>query len=89
MIGAVAPENACVTIEVGLIELGRRVLVDVNRWPSAPQSRIVGFRGRDMTFMAVRVSGGCGGGFRWGGGLALNKNPDARSVMHSTACLQR
>ena len=36
--------------------------------------------------ITVRESGGLGGGWHWGGVLALNKNPDDRTVRRSTSC---
>ena len=84
VMGAVAPENACVTIDDGLIESDLNVRVEVTRWPSAPQSRSVG-RCSSEVCIAVREYGGLGGGCRSGGVLALNKNPGYRSVLRNTS----
>ena len=59
---AVAPENACVTIDDDLIESGRRVRVEVTRCPSAPQSSSDGRWRDEVVCMVVKWSGGFGSG---------------------------
>lgn len=71
----VAPENASVTMSTRCIVFGRSMVADSTMWPSAPQSSIEGIFSDVEALDRNRCgSGGCGGGFRWGGDLALSEN---------------
>ena len=65
------------------------IRADLTIWPSAPQSSIVGVWRSPALCAFTTLSGGWGGGFRWGGVLALSENADCQIVLHNTSDLPR
>ena len=74
---------------VGLTLWGMRSNWFLMMWPSTPESRIVGIRGRAMVLVASLRSGGCGSGLHLGGDLTLTENPGNQFEWRSSACPQR